>query len=58
MFERISPEAAGIFSEKVLRFVKMDDKYYDSSAAYMMNVVVEKLTGMAFLEYMKEKSAA
>ncbi|MBQ2708872.1 MAG: serine hydrolase [Clostridia bacterium] len=29
--------------------------HYDSSASYMMNVVVEKLTGMEFLEYMKEK---
>ncbi|MBE6612862.1 MAG: serine hydrolase [Ruminococcaceae bacterium] len=29
--------------------------HYDSAASYMMNVVVEKLTGKEFLEYMKEK---
>ena len=29
--------------------------FYDSAAAFMMNVIVEKLTGKEFLEYMKER---
>ena len=42
-------------------FRKMGDKYpgtlfdYDSSASYMLGVIIEKVTGKTFLDYLKEK---
>lgn len=54
-FHRFTDDRTKLYFETKNTYIPGTLFYYDSPASYMMNVIVEKITGKPFLEFMKDR---